>query len=112
MVKKARVTREREVRLYENDFLESLTRVHPAVPIAIWGPIALALIYLGYLRDLSVGTVIALSIFGAFAWTFTEYCLHRWIFHWEPQHARLKEFLYPLHRLHHDVQEWDRLLAV
>lgn len=111
MVKKARVTREREVRLYQNEFLESLTRVHPALPIAIWGPVAVAFIYLGHLRGLSVGTVVALSIFGAFAWTLVEYCLHRWIFHWEPRRPTLKKFFYPLHQLHHDVQEWDRLLA-
>jgi len=111
VAKKAHVTREREVRLYQNDFLEALTRVHPAVPIAIWGPLSLGLIYLGYQQGLSGRTAIGLALFGGFVWTFVEYCLHRWIFHWQPQHPKLREFFYPMHQLHHDVQEWDRLLA-
>lgn len=111
MAKKARVTREREVRLYDNDFLEALTRVHPAVPICIWGPIALGLIWLGHHEGIGWPAVVALTLFGGFCWTFVEYCLHRWVFHWQPRSERLREFFYPMHQLHHDVQEWDRLLA-
>lgn len=111
MAKKARVTREREVRLYDNDFLEALTRVHPAVPMLIWGPVSLGLIYLGYRAGLSVGLVAGLTAFGVFCWTLAEYCMHRWLFHWEPKNAKLAEFFYPMHQLHHDVQEWDRLVA-
>lgn len=111
MAKKARVTREREVRLYENPILEALTRVHPAVPIAIWGPMALVLIWLGWYRGVSPAGTLGLTLFGLFSWTFAEYCLHRWVFHWEPRSERLRKFFYPMHQLHHDVQEWDRLVA-
>lgn len=111
MAKKARVTKEREVRLYDNPVLEALTRVHPAVPICIWGPIAVGMIYLGYRLGLSGGITAGLTVFGLFSWTFFEYVLHRWIFHWEPRHPKLKKFFYPMHQLHHDVQEWDRLVA-
>lgn len=111
MTKKAHLTRERVVRLYQNDFLEALTRVHPAIPITIWGPVSLGLIYLGYQQGLSAPTALLLALLGGFVWTFVEYCLHRWIFHWEPKGKRLREFFYPMHQLHHEVQEWDRLLA-
>ena len=103
MAKKAHVTREREVRLYKNDFLEALTRVHPAVPLCIWGPFSLGLIYLGYYLDLSVNWVAGLALAGGFIWTFTEYVLHRWVFHFEPKNEKLKEIFYPVHQLHHDV---------
>lgn len=111
MAKKARVTREREIRLFENDFLEALTRVHPAVPALIWGPFSLGIIWLGWYLGLSVGVVAALTLIGGFVWTFAEYCLHRWVFHFEPRNATLKKIFYPVHQLHHDVQEWDRLVA-
>jgi len=111
VTKKARVTREPEVRLYKSDFLEALTRVHPAVPICVWGPISLGLVYLGYYLDLSAARVVTLAIIGGFVWTFTEYWLHRWVFHFEPRNEKLREIFYPVHQLHHDVQEWDRLLA-
>ncbi len=111
VAKKARVTREREVRLYENNFLEALTRVHPAVPLCVWGPISIGLIYLGYHLDISPIWTASLAVIGAFVWTFAEYCLHRWIFHFEPKNDKVRDFYYPMHQLHHDVQEWDRLVA-
>lgn len=111
MAKKAYVTRDQVVRLYDNPVLEALTRVHPAVPISIWGPVALGLIYLGYHLDLGIGWTAGLAGAGLFSWTFFEYVLHRWIFHWEPSSPKLRELFYPMHQLHHDVQEWDRLLA-
>lgn len=111
MAKKQNVTREPVVRLYENPILEALTRVHPAVPILIWGPIAIGLILLGYFQGLGPWTSVGIAVAGLFSWTFVEYVLHRWIFHWEPRSPKLKEFFYPMHQLHHEVQEWDRLLA-
>jgi sterol desaturase/sphingolipid hydroxylase (fatty acid hydroxylase superfamily) len=110
VAKKARLTRDREVRLYKNPILESLTRVHPAVPGLVWGPLAIGLIVLGYVRGVSLAGVVGLTIFAVFCWTLTEYVLHRWVFHWEPKNEKLREFFYPVHQLHHDVQEWDRLL--
>lgn len=111
MAKKARVTRERQVRLFENPVLEWLTRVHPAVPIMIWGPVSVALVWLGLRSELGGWTVAGLTIAGLFTWTFVEYCLHRWVFHWEPSNEKLREWFYPVHQLHHEVQEYDRLLA-
>jgi sterol desaturase/sphingolipid hydroxylase (fatty acid hydroxylase superfamily) len=37
--------------------------------------------------------------------------LHRWVFHFQPAHPTLRRLYYPIHQLHHDVQEWDRLVA-
>lgn len=111
MAKKAKVSLEKEIRVFENPLLEALTRVHPAVPVLIWGPLAVGLVVLGYLRGISPAGVAGLTVVGLFSWTFVEYCLHRWVFHWEPRNARLKQIFYPVHQLHHEVQEWDRLLA-
>lgn len=111
MAKKANVTKEKRVRLYENDFLEALTRIHPAIPVFLWGPVALGSIWMGWNAGLGAGRVAGLAAAGLLAWTLTEYVLHRWVFHWQPKNEKLREFLYPMHELHHDVQEWDRLLA-
>lgn len=98
------------VRLFENPLLERLSRVHPVVPIALWGPPSLGLVYLGYYFGLSWPVVLALSIVGLLGWTLAEYILHRWVFHWQPKHPGLRELFYPVHELHHDVQERDRLV--
>lgn len=105
------VTTEKRVRLYENSFFEWLSRVHPIVPISLWGPVALGLIYWGHRAGVSVAATAAITASGLLAWTLCEYVLHRWIFHWEPKGERLRRFYYPMHRLHHDVQESDRLVT-
>ena len=104
-------TPDARVRAFENPILEKLSRIHPAVPVCVWGPVALGLIYLGHRMGVSAGTVAGLVLFGLFTWTLTEYVLHRWVFHWVPESPRARRAVYPLHQLHHDVQEWDRLVA-
>lgn len=91
--------------------MERLSRIHPAVPVCLWCPIALALIYAGHVLDLPPFALGGWTLAGLLTWTFVEYVLHRWIFHWEPANERVRKAIYPLHRLHHDVQEWDRLVA-
>lgn len=108
---KSAVTAEKQIRLYENPLLEWLSRVHPAVPISFWGPVALVLVYWGYRAGISVAATAVITGGGVFAWTLCEYVLHRWIFHWEPKGEGLRRFYYPMHRLHHDVQEQDRLVT-
>jgi sterol desaturase/sphingolipid hydroxylase (fatty acid hydroxylase superfamily) len=100
-----------KVRAFDNDFLEKMSRIHPAVPICVWGPISLGSIYLGFRDGFSVPRVASLSLAGLFVWTLVEYILHRWIFHWQPRSPRLRDRFYPVHQLHHDVQEWDRIVA-
>lgn len=98
------------VQAFANPLLERLSRVHPALPVCVWGPIAVVFVVLGYQAG-QAGLVLA-AFFGAglFVWTFTEYVMHRWVFHWEAGNAKVRDFFYPMHRLHHDAQEWDRLV--
>ena len=99
------------VKAFRSPLLERLSRVHPIVPICIWGPVSVGLVILGLHFGVSPASVAGLALAGLVFWTFVEYLLHRWVFHWEPRSPRLREFLYPMHNLHHDVQEWDRLVA-
>ena len=54
---------DRKVRLFEHPVLERLTRIHPIVPVLVWGPSSLGLIYLGLREGLrpagSAATVVA-----------------------------------------------------
>jgi dihydroceramide fatty acyl 2-hydroxylase len=100
-----------KVQLFDNPLLERLSRVHPVVPICVWGPVALGSVYLGLRGGLSVPETAGLTVAGFFAWTLFEYILHRWIFHWQPRDPRFRELYYPVHEVHHDAQEWDRIVA-
>ena len=75
-----------QARLFENDFLEALTKAHPLV---IWGmyiPIMSYIIYLAATKyDYSTGTILLTFFGGAFFWSFFEYLAHRFLFHWIPK---------------------------
>jgi hypothetical protein len=103
--------RDAPVRAFDNPVLERLSRIHPAVPACVWGPVAAILVFLGYRAGLRPAATVALVLSGTASWTFAEYALHRWVFHWKPANPRLRKWFYPVHELHHDVQEWDRLVA-
>ena len=38
---------------------------------------------------------------GLMAWTFMEYAVHRFLFHWRPQNRKLQRFIAQLHMVHH-----------
>lgn len=75
-------------------------RLHPLWRLVAFGPLAVALLS----WPASVGRLAAweLAVFfaaGLFLWTFIEYVLHRYAFHWVPRSKRLREM--QLHIDHH-----------
>lgn len=92
-----------QARLFENPFLELLTKSHPLV---IWGmyiPILSFLIYVAATTYNYSSSRIVLTFLGGMAfWTFFEYMAHRFIFHWVSENPRIQKFAYILHGNHHD----------
>jgi sterol desaturase/sphingolipid hydroxylase (fatty acid hydroxylase superfamily) len=87
--------------MFESRLLDSLSRVHPTVPIAIFGPAILAL--LGWsLASRSVIATFALAIGGYALWTLFEYWLHRIVFHFEPEQGLGARMHWIIHGVHHD----------
>ena len=72
------------VRMFDNNFMEALSRVHPSVPLIIYVPVIFYLIYLSFAQhSFSITRVSLLFIGGIFAWTFVEYVLHKYVFHFD-----------------------------
>jgi sterol desaturase/sphingolipid hydroxylase (fatty acid hydroxylase superfamily) len=69
----------------------------PGIALAAWRSAPVA-----------AGTVAGLLIAGVLLWTFTEYALHRFLFHWQPRSARLAALVFILHGNHHAAPT-DRL---
>jgi len=92
-----------QAQLFKNQYLEYLTKTHPLV---IWGMYLPILIFLPYYAintlDFPSFNVAAIFIFGMFFWSFTEYILHRFVFHYHPQSERGKRINYVLHGNHHE----------
>jgi len=91
------------IRLFENDFLERLTHVHPLVPLLFWTPVVLWLLWRSFaMHHLTLLPVLGVGVLGLVTWTLTEYSLHRFVFHY-PARSRLgKWFVYLFHGNHHD----------
>lgn len=97
-------SKQQSIRLFKNDFMETLTHVHPIVPLAFWSPIAAFLIWRSVaVHGLSVAALAAIALAGLLTWTLTEYCLHRFVFHF-PARSKIGQYLvFLFHGVHHDA---------
>jgi len=99
-------------RMFKNDFLESLTKVHYAVPVIFWVPVIIYFVYKAYvLGKMTASNVALYFIFGLAFWTLAEYVLHRWVFHFHPTSEWGKRIHFIFHGVHHDYPK-DRLRLV
>lgn len=91
------------IRIFKNPILESFTHVHPIVPLILWVPIISFLLYRGHsVYNLNASEFISLFFGGIILWTFMEYILHRYVFHWSAKSRAGKYFVFLFHGLHHD----------
>lgn len=97
--------------LFDHPVLDWMSRVHPLVPALFWGTGSATILVVGIDYGVSGHDAALLFFLGCMLWAFTEYCIHRWIFHFQPKTRRTKRFYYYVHEHHHRYQEWDRLLA-
>jgi len=88
-------------RMFESDLLDRLSRVHPAVPVLIFGPVIALLLAAGLGR---VGGLAALALVGTgyVFWTLVEYWMHRLVFHFEPEDGLGARLHWIIHGVHHD----------
>jgi dihydroceramide fatty acyl 2-hydroxylase len=88
--------------LFESDFLNFFSRVHPAIPAIVFAPVIVVMEWLGADHGYSVLQLVGLSLAGALIWTLTEYWLHRLVFHWEPDNTFGRRMHFIIHGIHHD----------
>lgn len=88
--------------LFESEFLNFFSRVHPAIPALIFLPVIAAMVWLGADRALAAWELALLTIGGVGIWTLTEYWLHRLVFHWQPDNAFGRRMHFIIHGIHHD----------
>jgi sterol desaturase/sphingolipid hydroxylase (fatty acid hydroxylase superfamily) len=87
--------------MFESRFLDRFTRVHPIVPVVLFGPVITWLLVAGIGRN-GVATALALVALGYVFWTLTEYWLHRVVFHFEPENGIGARIHWMIHGVHHD----------
>jgi dihydroceramide fatty acyl 2-hydroxylase len=87
--------------MFESKLLDSLSRVHPMVPVLIFGP-AIAVLTAWSLSHRSVVAALGLTAGGYALWTLFEYWLHRLVFHFEPEQGVGARLHWIIHGVHHD----------
>ena len=90
------------VRMFRNNFLESLSHIHYTVPLYIFVPVIVYCLYKAiFIFSLGALSIVGFIVLGLCVWTLTEYVLHRFVFHWVAESERAKNIVYVLHGNHH-----------
>ena len=93
------------IRLFESDFLEFFTHISPVTIVIIWLPTALY--FLGSAIQEAAGApafpgyIPAGFALGILLWSFAEYTLHRFMFHYEPRDGWQEKVVFLFHGIHH-----------
>ena len=94
-------TGRKTARLFDNEVLESLSRVHPVIPFLFWTPIIAWLFWRSFALH-NLGLLGALAATGLLVWSLTEYTIHRFVFHLAPGSPRQRRVQFVVHGIHHE----------
>jgi sterol desaturase/sphingolipid hydroxylase (fatty acid hydroxylase superfamily) len=89
-------------RIFENPFLEALTKTSPKITLVFYSALTIILITIGAFA--AHPTVARVSLYftgGLFFWSFFEYIMHRYIFHISEHIHGTERFQYIIHGVHH-----------
>jgi 4-hydroxysphinganine ceramide fatty acyl 2-hydroxylase len=90
-------------RMFKSDLLEALSKVHFMVPVYLFVPVILGSTYLAlFVKNIGIITYIEFFLIGLFVWTFTEYIMHRFVFHYVPKNKLGLRLHFIFHGVHHD----------
>lgn len=92
------------IRLFKSDFLEFFTHISPVTIVVIWLPVALALLFYPILNargQAPWSIILPAFLLGLFLWTFSEYTLHRFLFHYPARSPRAQRVFFLFHGVHH-----------
>jgi sterol desaturase/sphingolipid hydroxylase (fatty acid hydroxylase superfamily) len=106
--------KDESVVMFKSRFLDKLSRIHWSVPLVLFVPVVLFFLYQSiFIFHLNLLLILGLYVAAIFAWSLTEYVLHRWIFHTELPGKLGKRIHFVIHGVHHDYpNDTHRLVMV
>ncbi|APR78316.1 Fatty acid hydroxylase [Minicystis rosea] len=97
--------------MFETPLIERFSRIHPATPFVFWLPVLAYVAYHAVRAGVGAMAFVGLFLLGLLVWTFAEYTLHRWVFHFSGPRPWQRRMFFVLHGVHHDFpQDSDRLV--
>jgi sterol desaturase/sphingolipid hydroxylase (fatty acid hydroxylase superfamily) len=92
-----------QAKLFRNQYLEMLTKTHPLVIWGIYLPVIVYFLYYSNTHlEFSIVRISLTFISGILFWTFFEYIMHRFIFHFIAESERSRKIIYVMHGNHHE----------
>ncbi|MES2621088.1 MAG: sterol desaturase family protein [Bacteroidota bacterium] len=95
--------KDESVPMFNHPFLDFFSRVHFSIPLVLYIPVILYFAYQSvFVFHISPLYMVSMIVLGLLVWTFTEYNLHRFLFHWMPPGEIGKKVNFMFHGVHHD----------
>jgi dihydroceramide fatty acyl 2-hydroxylase len=104
--------RNQKGRMFESEFFEFFSKVHPATPFVFWIPIDVGVLGYALARGVTtLGLTLAMFPVGWVTWQVAEYFVHRDLFHWQGIGPISRRFHDIVHGFHHKYpDDSDRLV--
>lgn len=94
-------------RMFSTNWLEKLSRVHPATPAILFVPVVLVSLWLSVAKGgFSPAQTAGAAFIGYLGWTAAEYWMHRGLFHLKVVGPKTRRLYFLIHGVHHDYP-WD-----
>jgi len=91
-----------KAKIFKNPFLERLSKTSLTSNIIVYGLTVLILVYVAlFVINIPLNAFLILFIGALFFWTFAEYILHRFLFHWINEYKAVQRFHFIVHGNHH-----------
>jgi len=88
--------------MFSSPLMDRFTRVHPMVVPAVFVPAIVGFAVLAAVDGVDIAALVGWATLGYVVWTFTEYWLHRTVFHLEPANRLGARLHWMMHGVHHD----------
>jgi len=103
---------EESVRMFRSNLLEALSKVHFSMPLFIYIPVIGYYVWKAFfVMHAGALTFAGFFLLGILVWSFAEYILHRFVFHFVPKSGWGLRMHFIFHGVHHDYPN-DRLRLV
>jgi sterol desaturase/sphingolipid hydroxylase (fatty acid hydroxylase superfamily) len=100
-------------RMFESDFFEFFSKVHPSMPFFFWIPIVAFAQVWGLYRGVTTWALsLAFFPLGWVTWQLMEYFIHKKVFHWEGSGPFSRRFHAIVHGFHHKYPDDDSRLVM
>ncbi|HTB07420.1 MAG TPA: sterol desaturase family protein [Bacteroidia bacterium] len=90
-------------RVFKSPFLEMFTKTSPIIAFFTDVPLIIFFLVLGHIYfPIAIGKAALIYVIALFSWSFSEYILHRYIFHFINEWKWSERFHYIVHGVHHE----------